>query len=379
MNYVIHLTQRCNLICKYCYENKGNQEIEFDNIKSIIDNEIKAHSEHAVLTFFGGEPLLKKDLIYDTINYIKSKKSKTKFYYGITTNGTLLDDEFIDLIKQNDFLNVGYSFDGIKETQDLNRVKVNGDSTFEIVEKNAKKLLNNHKSVVAMVVVTKNNINMLSENIEYLINIGFKSINLQFDYLYNWQDEDLKIIKEQYRNAAKVYEKKILNEEDMDIIVFDEKIRTYINEEYNCNEDCNLGIISVNVGTDGNFYPCMQFVGDKKYIIGNCKSGIDIEKRKKLIEQSGIENEICKKCAINKRCKHTCACKNYLTTKDINGLSPIVCELEKIIIEISDEIAEDLYKQNSKLFIQKFYNKRYNIFKQFLNTKNKKGRNIYGN
>ena len=371
MNYIIHLTQRCNLRCKYCYENKNEKEILFENIQKLIDNEIKEKRDCVVLTFYGGEPLLRKDLIYNTIDYIKSKKSKTKFYFGMTTNGTLLDEQFIKYIEQNSFLNIAYSFDGLEETQNLNRVTLNGEGTFDIVESNAKKLLKSHKNVVAMVVVTKNNINMLKENIEYLIKIGFKNINLLFDYLQNWQDEDLEIIKEQYGKVAKIYYNKILQEEDIDISAFDEKIRSHIKEGYNCNEDCNLGVKSINVGVDGNFYPCMQFVGEKKYIIGNCEEGINFLARKRLIEQSGVENEVCKECSINRRCKHTCACKNYLTTKDINRLSPIVCELEKIIIEISDKIAEDLYKQNSKLFIQKYYNKNYDIFRQIIN--NRKG------
>jgi len=369
MNYIIHLTQKCNLRCKYCYENKKDREISFEKVQKLIDNEIKEKRNDVFLTFYGGEPLLRKDLIYDIIDYIKSKKTKTKFYFGITTNGTLLDEKFIKYIEENNILSIAYSFDGLKETQDLNRITLNGEGTFDIVESNAKKLLKSHKNIVAMVVVTKNNINMLKENIEYLIKLGFKRFNLLFDYLQDWQDEDLKIIKEQYSNVAKVYYNKILKEEDIDISVFDEKIMTHIKEGYNCNEDCNLGIKSINIGVDGNFYPCMQFVGDEKYIIGNCEKGIDFSARKRLIEQAGIENEICKECSINKRCKHTCACKNYLTTKDINGLAPIVCEFERIIIEISDKLAEDLYKQNSKLFIQKYYNKNYNIFRQIISSK----------
>ena len=44
--------------------------------------------------------------------------------------------------------------------------------------------------------------------------------------------------------------------------------------------------------------------------------------------------------------------------KDINKVSPIICETEKIFIKISDEIAEKLYNNYPKIFIQKFYKKR---------------------
>ena len=94
------------------------------------------------LLFLDGEPLLKKDLIYETINYAKKleKENDIKFLYSITTNGTLIDDEFIKVAKQNDFL-IGYSLDGKAETQNKNRFTHANEDTFEIVSNNAKKLI----------------------------------------------------------------------------------------------------------------------------------------------------------------------------------------------------------------------------------------------
>lgn len=368
MQYIIHLTDACNLKCKYCYENKSVREISFDNITKIIDNEIKQKSKYASIYFYGGEPLLKKQIIKDTIKYIESKKCKTKFKYGITTNGTLLDDDMINLIKKNEFT-VAYSIDGGKLVQNLNRITADGKETFDIVEKNAKKMLNAVKTTIAMAVITKNNLKYLTESVKYLYNIGFRYINLLFDYTQNWKDEDLIIIKDQYSKLINFYEEKIMNEEDINIPLIDEKVNTYIKDNYNCNKDCQLGIRHVNVGTDGNFYPCVQFVGNDKYIIGNYEKGIDFEARAKLIKESKQENDICKNCAINKRCKHTCACKNYMITKDINEVSPLVCETERLTIELVDKMAERLYKNKSKLFLQKYYNKSYNIINQYINDR----------
>ena len=201
-----------------------------------------------------------------------------------------------------------------------------------------------------MVVATKNNIEKLPDSIEYLKSIGFKKFNILFDYLADWQDEDLEVIRKSFSEVAEIYYKELLNENDLDFPLFDEKIRTHIKEDFNCNDGCKLGMQNINVGTDGNYYPCMQFVGLKEYIIGNCEEGINVQARSNLLNKSKIENEICKECAIRTRCKHLCPCKNYLTTQDINGLSPIVCEFERIIIEVSDRIAEKLYKNDSNLF-----------------------------
>ncbi len=367
MQYIIHLTEKCNLNCTYCYENKRNKDISFECIKNLIDYEINRKQNYLIIVFYGGEPLLQKNIIKNTIDYINSKKSKTEFYYGITTNGTLLDDDFIKYMKENKFVNIAYSIDGMKSTHNLNRLTIDGKGTFDITEKNAKNLLKCFDSVMSMSVITRNNLSNLSENVEYLIEMGFKYINLLFDYSENWQDEDLAEIRKQYTKITEIYANKILQEYDVEIPLIDDKIKTYIKDEYNCNDNCKFGMTTINIGTDGNFYPCMQFVNNENFIIGNCKDGIDIKAKINLIKNSKKENETCKNCTIRKRCKHTCACRNYILTDNINELSPIICETEKIIIEASDKMAEKLYKQNSKMFIQKYYNKDYYILKQIAN------------
>lgn len=358
MNYMIHVTENCNLMCKYCYEeNKQNIDIPFKYIKDIIDNEVKSKKDFCSITFYGGEPLLKKEIIRATIEYVKSKKSTKRFYYGITTNGTLLDEDFLQYMKENNFINIAYSIDGVEMAHNLNRITTDGEGSYDIVLKNARKLLSYFNDSIAMCVVTKNNLKYLGESIKHLVNIGFYYINILFDYTEDWQDNDLVEIKKQYSNVAQIYINKMLNEEPIYMPIFDEKIKSYVQSEYNCNDNCMLGIKSVNVGTDGNFYPCMQFVKNSNFIIGNTRDGIDYEARSRLLESSGRELDLCKNCNIKKRCKHICACKNYLINKNVNELSPLVCETERIIIKIADKIAEDLYTRKSKMFMKKFYNK----------------------
>lgn len=357
MNYRLYLTENCNLKCKYCYEkNKTTNEIDFENIKSIIDYEIKQNNENSLINFYGGEPLLRKDLIYKTIDYIKSKNTRTKFNFGFATNGILLDDEFLKYMKKNNFILIAYSLDGNEEVQNRNRITVDGKGTFDIVEKNAKKTLKKFKNVVAMVTVTKNTLQNLSDSVEYLIELGFRIINLQFDYTANWLDEDLEKIENEYRKISEIYYKSIIKKKQINILIFDKKIRTYIDNTYVCNKECNFGIDNLYVSTDGNLYPCVQFVGNPKFVIGNCKDGVDSNKRDILIKNAYKENKTCKQCAIRNRCNHTCCCKNYVTMNDINKVSPIICETEKVFVKISDEIAEKLYNNYPKIFIKKFYN-----------------------
>lgn len=373
MNYSIYLTDACNMNCKYCYEkNKHyNREISFEDIKKIIDKEIKNKTKESVITFFGGEPLIKKDLIYETASYINSKKSKTKFLYNMTTNGTLIDDEFIKFFIQNDFISLSLSIDGNSNSQNENRITKNGKTTYEIVEKNAKKLLNKPDIVVAVPVVTKNNVKNIYENLCNLLEIGFKKINFQFDFTANWNDEDLKNIKNEFEKISDKYIDSMRMENEFYILAIDEKIRSYIDDDINCNDNCSVGMKGVNIGTDGNIYPCMQFMYDSEYIIGNCNDGIDKEKQLEIHKMLKDEMVECKECAYKKRCNHTCSCINKAHTGNPKQTSPFTCELERLLIEVSDKIAETLYEEKNPIFIQRFYNMHYSNIEKIINKRRK--------
>ncbi len=357
MNYTLYLTEKCNLNCKYCFEGtKGENELTFEDVKTIMDREVELGSKNCILTLFGGEPLLKKDLIFDIVSYAKKleKENKIRFKYSITTNGTLIDEAFLKLAKENDFL-IGYSLDGEKETQNKNRINYNGDGTYDVVFENAKKLLKNVKTVVAMPVITKNNYTDMTKNVEHLFDIGFKAVNCAFDYIADWQDDDLPILKNEYTKLADIYYQRLKKGEKLYLQPFDNKISDYIKEQ-DCNEKCMLGLKHVDVSSYKKIYPCTQFVGKEEYEIGNIETGIDKSKRENLIKKLQTDgNDICKECEIKKRCKHTCGCLNILTTGDPKEVSPLICETERMIIEISDKLAERLYKEK----VQTFYEKEY--------------------
>ena len=77
MHYHIILTEKCNLKCKYCYEkslnefdNKLEKKFEFDftepselKIDLVRLKRFLSKDPRAVLVFYGGEPLMRIDLI----------------------------------------------------------------------------------------------------------------------------------------------------------------------------------------------------------------------------------------------------------------------------------------------------------------------------
>ena len=149
VNYMIlQVTQQCNLRCSYCaysgmYYNRqhNSQRMSFETAKKAIDFFLKRTSEvnYIRLGFYGGEPLLEFDLIKQCVAYINSKVEGKKVSFTMTTNGTLLTDEKIKFIAENDF-HLMISLDGPKKEHDACRVFPNGQGSFDIIMKNLRRV-----------------------------------------------------------------------------------------------------------------------------------------------------------------------------------------------------------------------------------------------
>lgn len=146
------LTQKCNLSCTYCcygnlYSHIGNdnktemnEEIAFSFI-DILFNDLSSNKnvsfgKKIVVGFYGGEALLKIDLIKSIVNYINVKKndiSDIEFEFIMTTNGLLLY-KYIDFFVDNNF-SIMVSLDGNRKNSSY-RVFENGKESFDLLMKN---------------------------------------------------------------------------------------------------------------------------------------------------------------------------------------------------------------------------------------------------
>ena len=110
-----NLIRRCNLACKHCYSISADTdfpgELSTQEVYKVMDD-LKAFKV-PVLILSGGEPLLRPD-IFD----ISRRAKAMGFYVGLSTNGTLIDEDMIDRIAGIGYDYVGISIDGIRETHD---------------------------------------------------------------------------------------------------------------------------------------------------------------------------------------------------------------------------------------------------------------------
>ena len=132
MNLTLHLTDNCNMDCSYCVREKCPKDMTEEVLFKACDLAF-SKGQRAGLCFFGGEPLLKKDLIYKALDYCEKKSAETgiAFECKMTTNGTLLDEEFILRAKKAK-MGIGLSFDG--KAQDVCRFFAGGKPTSSVLE-----------------------------------------------------------------------------------------------------------------------------------------------------------------------------------------------------------------------------------------------------
>ena len=355
MHYTLHLTNACNLACRYCYVRQGTEVMPPSVARAAVDLAAREPGHHGII-FFGGEPLLRRQTIYDTVRYAEGLHLQGKFHYKITTNGTLLDEEFLRFSHRHQVF-IALSHDGV--AQDLNRVTHQDEGTFDRLEPIAKRLLSVRPYAPVMMTVAPNSVKFYARGVEYLYSLGFRYLICTLDYSENWTEADFAELERQYRRLADWYEALTLREEKFYFSPFEVKISSHIHRTSYCAERCELGKKQISVAPDGRLYPCVQFLGKEEFCIGDVYSGVDTQRQQRLYLLNEREKPPCDQCAVKGRCNHHCACLNQQSTGDFQKVSPVLCRHERLILPIADQLAQRLYKKRAGIFLQKQYNDMY--------------------
>lgn len=364
MHVTLHITTGCNLNCSYCYSppakrNDMSQQVAFQTIDFIAEK----YPINTGIIFFGGEPLLKKDLIRETIAYSNTKSGY--FHYKVTTNGILLESDFLEYANKVG-LQISLSVDGNEQAHDTYRRFPNGKPTFAILNEKIDLLLRYQPYAKVLMTVSPETLIYYSDSVEFLLQKGFKYIIVSLDYSSdNWNEKSIGELKRQYERISKIYERHILNEEKFYFSPFEMKLASHIRQNnFECYQ-CHLAQKQVSVAFDGLIYPCVQFVKDgvsnREYAIGSVTGGIDREMQNQLYKESKKQMESCQECDYNPRCNNKCSCLSWQLTGELNQVPPVVCETERVLIPIVDRLGEKLFKKGSAMFIQKHYNAVYPI------------------
>ena len=309
------------------------------------------------IVFFGGEPLLRRELIVQTIRYCREIGQRTGqlFHFKITTNGRLLDDSFLTEDPTAEVF-VALSHDGVAAAHDSHRLDAAGRPTYAELRPIVDLLLRRKPYAPVLLVTTPETVRHYAESVRFLFECGFRYLICSLHYGVEWHPGELEELRHQYRKLGDWYEKETRHEEKFYFSPFDTKIASHIFPGSCRRERCELGRTQISVAPNGLLFPCTQFVGDEAFSIGDVRRGVNEERREALYRENAREKSSCEACAIRERCNHYCGCLNRQATGSIDRVSPLLCAHERMTVEEADRVAEKLFRARNGMFIQKQYN-----------------------
>ncbi|WP_425448703.1 radical SAM protein [Dethiothermospora halolimnae] len=337
LNVTIKTTNACNFLCKYCYQEHHRQDLSRDiteHLKKYFNKKIQSGVENIFIHWFGGEPLLNIDPILDIDNFLAKKD--VAYRSSLTTNGYLLNEEYINKIKDTKIKNIQITLDGIRDNHNKTRVLVNGDGTFD-------KILSNIKNCIKIApninIVIRYNINKTNENFDDFLNflensdINTKNITLRVNQAQqhdiSYTDEDI------FYENTKEYSEKLLN-------VYKTMLKHGLNlPMYNvngisCEFDC---IDNFLIETDGKIYQCTSSNNEDSFYLGYIDEDGNVQFKEdhivKKMLRSPFNKEKCVDCKLLPMCMGGCVYEEKHNRDE--------CIPEKYII---DHLLELYYKAN---------------------------------
>lgn len=343
----LHIAHDCNLACKYCFAEEGEYHgrramMSFDVGKRALDFLIEnsGNRRNLEVDFFGGEPLMNWDVVKQLVKYGRSreKECNKNFRFTLTTNGVLINDEVMEFCNK-EMGNVVLSLDGRKEVNDKMRPFRNGKGSYDIIVPKFKKFAEsrNQENYYVRGTFTHENLDFADDVIHYS-DLGFTQMSMEpvvaeNDDPFAIKEEDLPQIMNEYDKLAKEFIKRRKEGKGFNFFHFmiDLSAGPCV---YKRLSGCGSGTEYLSVTPWGDFYPCHQFVGDEKFLLGNVYEGI---KRQDICDEFKLCNvyakDKCQKCFAKYYCSGGCAANSYKFHGKINDAYDIGCEMQRKRIE----------------------------------------------
>ncbi len=259
-----HLTERCNLRCRHCYQGRGKvREMTAGEVKREIDGATQMfqawEEEHGIrvspsIHFTGGEPFLYRGFS-DVIGYSKAKG------YGVAvmTNGCLITKERAKKVFPLGISDIQVSLEG----PPVLHASIRGRGSFHAAAKGVDHLVAAGSRVSANVTLSRLNFDKIEETVEVAKTIGFYRIG--FSRMVPCGRG--KALLDQFltpQELKSAYQKILsMNTPTFEVVSGDPLAGTLSEMKLpsGCNltlSGCSAGFSGVTVTSDGSVMPCRR-------------------------------------------------------------------------------------------------------------------------
>ncbi len=349
----LHIAHTCNLNCSYCFASQGKYNGEravmsFEVGKQALDF-LVANSgirRNLEVDFFGGEPLMNFQVVKDLVAYARSieKEHNKNFRFTLTTNGMLADDDVIEFANR-ECHNVVLSLDGRKEIHDRYRVDYAGKGSWERIVPKFQKFVEARggKGYYMRGTFTHANPDFLND-IQQMLDLGFTELSMEPVVCApgdpsELTEDDKIIVMDQYEKLAEL------------MLQRDKEGRPFTFYHYMIDlkggpciykriSGCGSGTEYMAVTPWGDLYPCHQFVGDDKFLLGNIWDGVsNTAIQDEFMSCNVYSRPECHDCWAKLYCSGGCAANAYHSTGSVKGVYQYGCDLFRKRMECAIMVA----------------------------------------
>lgn len=266
----IDITNRCNFDCAYCY-NKGNSHRNFPELSDerflqLVDKVIKELNPVTVI-FTGGEPLLRKDLLIESIKRVHNADIGT----ALNTNGYFLTEDVIRELKEAGLDSIQTNLDACDAA--VYQKLRGGASSYDRQIKTLQNLqrIFGEKYVTVIQVVTKENYKYIKILAEFIQKLGLTKLKLLDFVPVKKEDQTLMLSRSEWLEVLDQ-----VNEvrEKLKIIVRLCHSFIFMSDEYKNLKFpfCMAARFALFITADGALFPCNHLKRDQFYC-GNAFEG----------------------------------------------------------------------------------------------------------
>ena len=348
--FMIDMTSRCNMGCKYCLRD-GENPLEATTISNEMVVRIcnyiaeyckKNKLEQIYIQPWGGEPLLEKDKIF----LIQDEMERRAVHANITieTNGLLLSDSLIRELYGRD-IGYGISIDGFAGVHDGQRTLRNGMGTHQRVEQAVKKTKEYYgEDTSILATVTKQSIPYMKEIIEYFAgDLGLNRIKLNFVHksVFQQEDEFCVDIDDIKTGTEQIFDTIVsLNEKNVDIMEYNLWVKVMnilTNRKIDAciSRGCSGGRSMIVFDTKGDIFPCdvTDFPDEK---IGSISDDRDLNELVEKAERERSyftkkESDECAACPWKHFCQGGCTVHVKCAGGEPGTVDRIECTVNRMI------------------------------------------------
>lgn len=272
------ITSRCNLNCKHCGSNCSSKG-DFLTVKDIEDTLQTVTSENPMICLTGGEPLMHPDF-FEMANRVNSMG----FSWGMTTNGTLIDEQNALDLKRAGMATVSVSLDGMETSHDLLRQQ---KGAWRAAVRGLEALKKAGFEPQVTTVLHRDNFNELELLYSFLCEIGitdWRPINVE-PIGRACESGDFLLLPEQLARLLSFIRSKRFDSSCNMNVSFGCSHYLGVDMERMVRDHyflCGAGILTASVRSNGDICACLDIVNRPELVQGNIKNDnfMDVWKNK---------------------------------------------------------------------------------------------------